>query len=74
MEFGLFTEFSYEDVLREQVVYGSPEAVADRLLALREDLGFSDLSGWMNCGGQIPNERVLASMRLFAERAIPRLT
>src|SRR5262245_1808902 len=67
-------EISYEDVLREQVVYGSPEAVADRLLALREDLGFSDLSGWMNCGGQIPHERVLTSMRLFAERTLPRLS
>ena len=66
-------EISYEDVLREQVIYGSPESVADRLLALREDLGFSDFSGWMNCGGHIPHERVLRSMRLFAERAMPRL-
>jgi hypothetical protein len=41
---------------------------------LREDLGFSGFSGWMNCGGHIPNERVLTSMRLFAERVIPRLT
>lgn len=28
---------------------------------------------WMNPGGQIPNERVLKSMRLFAERVAPRL-
>ena len=66
-------EISYEDVLREQVIYGSPEAVADRLLALREVLGFSSFSGWMNCGGQIPHERVLECMRLFAERTLPRL-
>jgi alkanesulfonate monooxygenase SsuD/methylene tetrahydromethanopterin reductase-like flavin-dependent oxidoreductase (luciferase family) len=66
-------DLSYEDVLSEQVVYGSPEAVADRLLELREDLGFSSFSGWMNCGSQIPHARVLASMRLFAERVIPRL-
>jgi alkanesulfonate monooxygenase SsuD/methylene tetrahydromethanopterin reductase-like flavin-dependent oxidoreductase (luciferase family) len=37
-------EISYADVLREQAIYGSPEAVADRLLALREALGFSSLS------------------------------
>jgi alkanesulfonate monooxygenase SsuD/methylene tetrahydromethanopterin reductase-like flavin-dependent oxidoreductase (luciferase family) len=67
-------EISYEDVLREQVIYGSPGEVADRLLALREDLGFSGFSAWMNCGGQLPSERVLTSMRLFAERVIPRLT
>jgi len=27
----------------------------------------------MNPGGRIPNERVLMSMRLFAERVAPRL-
>lgn len=66
-------EISYADVLREQAIYGSPETVADRLLALREALGFSSLSAWMNCGGHIPHARVLTSMRLFAERVIPRL-
>ncbi len=66
-------EISYDDVLREQAIYGSPEGVADRLLSLREDLRFSSLSAWMNCGGQIPHERVLRSMRLFSERVTPRL-
>src|SRR2546430_13085694 len=65
-------EITYADVLREQAVYGTPEAVADRLLELREALGFSSLSAWMNAGGQIPHARVLKSMRLFAERAAPR--
>jgi hypothetical protein len=27
----------------------------------------------MNAGGQVAHERVLASMRLFAERVMPRL-
>lgn len=66
-------ELAYDDVLREQAIYGTPEAVADRILALREELGFSSFSAWMNVGGQVPNERVLTSMRLFAERVIPRL-
>jgi alkanesulfonate monooxygenase SsuD/methylene tetrahydromethanopterin reductase-like flavin-dependent oxidoreductase (luciferase family) len=64
---------TYEDILAEQVVYGTPEAVAERLAALRAELGFSTLSVWMNVGGLIPHERVLASMRLFAERVAPRL-
>jgi len=67
-------EITYADVLREQAVYGTPEAVADRLLELREALGFSSLSAWMNAGGQIPHARVLKSMRLFAERVAPRLS
>jgi alkanesulfonate monooxygenase SsuD/methylene tetrahydromethanopterin reductase-like flavin-dependent oxidoreductase (luciferase family) len=66
-------EISYDEILGEYAVFGTPEAVADRLLALREEMGFSTLSTWMNPGGQIPNERVLKSMRLFAERVAPRL-
>jgi alkanesulfonate monooxygenase SsuD/methylene tetrahydromethanopterin reductase-like flavin-dependent oxidoreductase (luciferase family) len=64
---------TYEDILREHAIFGSPEAVTDRLLALREDIGFSSFSGWMNPGGHIPDERVTRSMRLFAERVIPRV-
>ena len=55
------------------MVYGTPEAVVDRLRMLREDLGFTSLSAWMKVGGRIPHARVLASMRLFAERVAPRL-
>ncbi|MBI4611519.1 MAG: LLM class flavin-dependent oxidoreductase [Candidatus Rokubacteria bacterium] len=64
---------AYDEVLDQLVVYGTPEAVADKLLALREAIGFTTLSAWMNMGGHIPHERVLRSMRLFAERVIPRL-
>lgn len=67
-------EISYDEVLRERAIYGSPEFVADRLLELRETFGYSSLAMWMNAGGQIPHERVLRSMRLFTERAAPRLT
>jgi alkanesulfonate monooxygenase SsuD/methylene tetrahydromethanopterin reductase-like flavin-dependent oxidoreductase (luciferase family) len=64
---------SYDEILEELVVYGSPDAVTTRLLELREVLGYSSLSVWMNVGGRIPHERVLGSMRLFAERVMPRL-
>jgi len=64
---------TYPEILEELVVYGSPAAVTERLLELRESLGYSSLSVWMNVGGRIPHERVLGSMRLFAERVIPRL-
>jgi len=64
---------SYDEILEELVVYGSPDTVTTRLLELREALGYSSLSVWMNVGGRIPHERVLGSMRLFAERVMPRL-
>jgi len=64
---------SYREVLGELAVYGSPGTVVDRLLALRETLGYSTLSAWMNVGGRIAHERILTSMRLFTERVAPRL-
>jgi len=63
----------YDEVLGELAVYGSPESVTERLLALREALGYSTLSVWMNVGGRISHERILTSMRLFAERVALRL-
>ena len=66
-------EISYDEILSEYAVFGTPEAVVDRLQQLREQMGFSMLSTWMNPGGRIPNERVLKSMRLFAERVAPLL-
>ena len=63
----------YDEILQELAVYGTPESVTARLLELRETLGYTTLSVWMNVGGRIPHERVLGSMRLFAERVIPRL-
>ena len=59
MRVNRLAEIAYDEVLGEYAVFGTPEAVADRLLALREEIGFSTLSTWMNPGGQIPNERVL---------------
>jgi len=66
-------EITYDEVLADYAIVGSPDEVAERLSALREPMGFSTLSMWMNPGGQIPNERVLTSMRLFADRVVPRL-
>ncbi|MBM3221209.1 MAG: LLM class flavin-dependent oxidoreductase [Candidatus Rokubacteria bacterium] len=64
---------TYEEVLKELSIYGTPEEVADRLLQLKETLGYTQLSLWMNSGGQMPHEKVVRSMRLFAERVLPRL-
>jgi alkanesulfonate monooxygenase SsuD/methylene tetrahydromethanopterin reductase-like flavin-dependent oxidoreductase (luciferase family) len=64
---------TYEDILREQVVYGTPAEVAERLQALQEELDFTTLSAWMNVGGQLSHPQVLRSMQLFADQVIPRL-
>jgi len=64
-------EVSYDDVLR-RVAYGTPEAVVERLQEYKETLGLTGVSLDVNPGGQIPYERVVHSVRLLAEKVIPR--
>jgi alkanesulfonate monooxygenase SsuD/methylene tetrahydromethanopterin reductase-like flavin-dependent oxidoreductase (luciferase family) len=64
---------TYADVLDEFAIYGTPDSVTARLLELRASLDYTMLSVWMNVGGAVPHERVTRSMRLFAERVMPRL-
>jgi alkanesulfonate monooxygenase SsuD/methylene tetrahydromethanopterin reductase-like flavin-dependent oxidoreductase (luciferase family) len=65
---------TYDEIMDDLVIYGTAESVTERLHELREALGPTTLSVWMNVGGQIPHERILTSMRLFADRVIPRLS
>ncbi|PYN79183.1 MAG: hypothetical protein DMD96_18785 [Candidatus Rokuibacteriota bacterium] len=64
---------SFDEVLKDFALFGTPERVTERLLDLREAIGYTKLAVWMNVGSRVPHERVLASMRLFAERVAPRL-
>src|SRR6266446_4946949 len=64
---------SYDDLLRDRVAYGTPDMVVDRLRQLREELGLSGVIMESNVGGRIPLERVLTSIRLYAQEVAPRL-
>ena len=64
---------TYDDLLRGRVAYGTPEAVAERLRQLQETLGLSGVIIEPNVGGYIPRDRVLNSIRLFAQEVAPRL-
>jgi alkanesulfonate monooxygenase SsuD/methylene tetrahydromethanopterin reductase-like flavin-dependent oxidoreductase (luciferase family) len=64
---------TYADVVRERVVFGTPESVAQRLQTLRETLGLSGFIMESNVGGRIPPESVLQSIRLFGQEVAPRL-
>ena len=63
---------SYDDALRDKVVVGTPEAVVDRLQALREELGLDGILAELNCGSLIAHERVMRSLRLLCEEVMPR--
>ena len=61
----------YHEILKDRVMYGPPDAVTDRIYEYRDQLGISGVVLEMNYGGQIPNERVLNSVRLLAEKVMP---
>ena len=62
---------TYDELQREKVMYGTPEAVVERLQEYKETLGISGVVLEMNYGGQIPFDRVLNSIRLLVDRVIP---
>jgi alkanesulfonate monooxygenase SsuD/methylene tetrahydromethanopterin reductase-like flavin-dependent oxidoreductase (luciferase family) len=62
----------YDDLLKQRLLYGTPEAVVDRLQAYQEELGISSVVLEMNYGGQIPYDRVINSIRLLTEKVVPK--
>ena len=66
------SEVTYDDLLRDRVAYGTPEAVADRIEEIRGDLQPSGIIAEINVGGLIPRPLVFNSLRLFGERVISR--
>lgn len=65
-------EVRLEDVINKLVIHGTPESVADQLMALQEETG---PFGTMLYAGVDWKDRDLAraSMRLMAEKVLPRL-
>lgn len=59
---------TYEEVLRDKVVVGSPQRVADRLHQLREELGIDGILAELNFGSLIPAPQMMRSLRLLCEQ------
>jgi alkanesulfonate monooxygenase SsuD/methylene tetrahydromethanopterin reductase-like flavin-dependent oxidoreductase (luciferase family) len=64
---------TYDEALREKLIVGSPERVADRLMGLQETLGLEGILCEMNCGTKIPHDRVMKSLRLLCEKVKPQI-
>jgi alkanesulfonate monooxygenase SsuD/methylene tetrahydromethanopterin reductase-like flavin-dependent oxidoreductase (luciferase family) len=64
---------SYEDWLRDKVVYGTPDTVVDRLQQLREELDLTQILYEVNYGRQIPSALQLENLRMINEYVIPQL-
>jgi alkanesulfonate monooxygenase SsuD/methylene tetrahydromethanopterin reductase-like flavin-dependent oxidoreductase (luciferase family) len=63
---------AYDDALRDKVIVGTPAAVATRLQDLTRKLGLNGVLAELNCGGIIPNDKVMRSLQLMCEEVAPR--
>ncbi|MBV8888088.1 MAG: LLM class flavin-dependent oxidoreductase [Alphaproteobacteria bacterium] len=62
---------TYQDVLRGNVLVGTPETVGARLRQLRDEIGFDGILAELNCGGLIPHDRVMNAVRLLCQEVMP---
>jgi alkanesulfonate monooxygenase SsuD/methylene tetrahydromethanopterin reductase-like flavin-dependent oxidoreductase (luciferase family) len=62
---------SFEDVLQEKVIVGTPEMVISRLRSISDELGLDGILAELNCGGQVPREGVIQSLRLLCQEVMP---
>jgi alkanesulfonate monooxygenase SsuD/methylene tetrahydromethanopterin reductase-like flavin-dependent oxidoreductase (luciferase family) len=62
---------AYEDALRDKVIVGAPESVAERINQLRAELGLNGILAELNCGSLIPHAKVMKSMALLCEKVMP---
>ena len=61
----------YDEVLKDRLMYGTPDAVIDRLRMYQEMLSVSGVVLEVNYGGQIPPDQLNKSLRLIAEKVMP---
>jgi alkanesulfonate monooxygenase SsuD/methylene tetrahydromethanopterin reductase-like flavin-dependent oxidoreductase (luciferase family) len=64
---------TYDEVLQERVVFGTPKEVAERLCTLQQAVGLSGIIIEPNVGGGLHPELVAHSMALFAHEVAPHL-
>jgi alkanesulfonate monooxygenase SsuD/methylene tetrahydromethanopterin reductase-like flavin-dependent oxidoreductase (luciferase family) len=62
---------SYETVLREKVIAGTPEMVAARLFELRDEARLAGVSAEINPGSLLNHEQVMNSLRLYCQEVMP---
>jgi alkanesulfonate monooxygenase SsuD/methylene tetrahydromethanopterin reductase-like flavin-dependent oxidoreductase (luciferase family) len=64
-------EASFEEVLREKVIVGTPEMVVQRLSEISQELELDGILAELNCGGQVPRGGVINSLKLLCDEVMP---
>ena len=63
---------TYDEALREKVIVGTPDSVTARLKELIGTIGLDGVLAELNCGGMLPDEKVMRSLKLMCEEVAPR--
>ncbi len=63
---------TYDEALATQVLIDEPDGFAARLREVDEEIGLDGILAELNCGGRIPQDRVLNALRLLCEEVKPR--
>ena len=63
---------SYEDVLANTVVYGTPELVVERLQQLQEGLGLTQIIYEVNFGCNVPLQHQINAVKLINDKVAPK--
>src|SRR5260370_24024296 len=64
---------TYEEALTGQVLVGTPDALAQRLRALQDELGIDGILAELNCGGLIPQRPGMTALQLLCQEMMPRV-
>ena len=62
----------YGEAVRTNALVGTPAMIAQRLVALQQQIGLSGILAELNCGGLTPHQKVLTAMQLLCEEVKPR--
>ncbi|WP_258832779.1 LLM class flavin-dependent oxidoreductase [Peribacillus frigoritolerans] len=66
-------ELNYEFLHPRNLLFGTPDYVAEKIQELKEELNLETLLLWVNHNG-LPHEKMMKSLKLFTEEVMPRFT
>jgi alkanesulfonate monooxygenase SsuD/methylene tetrahydromethanopterin reductase-like flavin-dependent oxidoreductase (luciferase family) len=62
---------TFDEVLRDKVIVGTPAMVVERLKLISDELGLDGILAELNSGGVTPREGVMRSLQLLCEEVMP---
>jgi len=65
---------TYDEALATQVIIDEPHGFAARLREVNEEIGLDGILAELNCGGKIPQPRVLNALKLLCQEVKPQFS